>query len=78
MATTQIQKDHARLLENLRVLQKNFTVKRCAEFIGKSEGAWRYKMKEPWALFSYDEFKSLAKFCKVDFVQLLEGELKLR
>lgn len=77
MAANEIQKDHARLLENLRVLQKAFSVKRCAGFIGKSEGAWRYKMKEPWALFSYDELRALAKFCKIDFAQLLTGNLRI-
>lgn len=78
MKQTETQRDHIRLLENMRIIQKTFTAKRCAEFIGKSESAWRYKMKEPWALFSYDEFKALSKFCKVDLMQLLQGSLQLR
>lgn len=74
---TETQKDHARLLSNLQILQKTYTVKRCAGFIGKTPGAWRYKMKEPWALFTYDELRALAKFCKVDFAQLLTGNLRI-
>ena len=34
-------------------------------------------MKEPWKAFSYDDFKLLAKYCKVDFVKLMDGELKI-
>lgn len=34
-------------------------------------------MKEPWALFTYDELRALAKFCKVDFAQLLTGNLRI-
>ena len=72
------QKDHARLYQNLRFLQKAYTVKCLSEYLGISEGTWRYRMKEPWKLFSYDDFKSLSKFCKIDFVQLLEGSLSIR
>lgn len=73
-----VKKDHARLLDNLKTLQKLYTVKRLSNYLGISEGTWRYRMKEPWKLFSYDDFKCLAKFCRVDFVQLLEGDLKVR
>lgn len=73
-----IKKDHARLLGNLKTLQKAFTAKRLSGFLGISEGAWHYRMKEPWKLFGYDDFKALSKFCKVDFAQLLEGTLTIK
>lgn len=73
-----IKKDHARLLCNLQTLQKAYTVKRLSGFLGISEGTWHYRMKEPWKLFGYDDFKTLSKFCKVDLMQLLEGSLTIK
>lgn len=74
----QVQRDHVRLLDNLKTLQKIYTAKELSKFLGISEGTWRNRMKEPWRLFCYDDFKLLSKFCRVDLMQLLEGELKVR
>lgn len=76
--TNQTAKDHVRLLNNLQTLQKAFTAKELSKYIGVSEGTWRNKMKEPWRRFSYDEFKALARFCRVEFQQLVEGYLQVR
>jgi hypothetical protein len=35
-------------------------------------------MKEPWKQFGLDDFRLLSKYCRVDFVQLVDGEIKLR
>jgi len=35
-------------------------------------------MKEPWRKLSYDDLRQLAKYCRVDFVTLVDGELKIR
>ncbi len=74
---TDIQRDHKRLLENLRLLQTIFTAAALAEVLGVSKNTWSNRMKEPWKAFSYDDFKMLAKYCKVDFVKLMDGELKI-
>ena len=74
---TDIQRDHKRLLENLRLLQTVFTAAALAEALGVSKNTWSNRMKEPWKAFSYDDFKMLAKYCKVDFVKLMDGELKI-
>lgn len=70
--------EHARLLTNLQQLQKLFTVKKLSEVIGVSERTWSNRMKEPWKLFSYDDFMIIAAFCKVDFLQLVSGTLTIR
>lgn len=75
---TDIQRDHKRLLENLRIIQKIFSAAKLAEVLGISKNTWTNRMKEPWRAFSYDDFKTLAKYCRVDFIQLVDGELKIR
>jgi len=49
-----------------------------AEVLGISKNTWSNRMKEPWKAFSYDDFKMLAKYCKIDFIALVDGELKIR
>lgn len=79
MTAKEIHRDHQRLLNNLKLLQTTFRVKPLCDALGfKSEATWFNRMKEPWRLFSYDDFKILSRFCKVDFVQLVDGELKVR
>ena len=75
---TAVQKDHQRLLENLSRLQKLHTAKALSEIIGVDRSTWTRKMKEPWRTFSYDELRSISRYCKIDFVQLVDGEIKLR
>lgn len=75
---TDIQRDHKRLLENLRTIQKIFSAAKLAEVLGISKNTWTNRMREPWRAFSYDDFKTLAQYCRVDFIQLVNGELKIR
>lgn len=75
---TDIQRDHKRLLENLRTIQKIFSAAKLAEVLGISKNTWTNRMREPWRAFSYDDFKTLANYCRVDFIQLVNGELKIR
>lgn len=74
---TDIQRDHKRLLDNLTLLQTVFTAA-LAEVLGISKNTWTNRMKEPWKSFSFDDFRLIARHCKVDFVQLVDGELKIR
>lgn len=75
---TSVQRDHIRLLENLKTVQKIFSAAKLAEVLGISKNTWTNRMKEPWKAFSYDDFKAISKYCKIDFVQLVDGEIKLR
>lgn len=75
---TDIQRDHKRLHDNLTLLQTIFTAATFAEVLGVSKNTWTNRMKEPWRAFSYDDFKALAKYCRVDFIALVDGELKIR
>lgn len=74
MNTTQ--RDHQRLLDNLRILQRHYTAETLAEVIGKSKGTWQNRMKTPW-LFTYSELRAISRYCRVDFVQLVDGEIKI-
>ena len=74
----QIARDHARLLENLKRIQKNYSVAELADLLGISKVTWISRMKEPWRLFSYENLRSIARYCHIDFVQLVDGEIKLR
>lgn len=78
MNTKEIQREHQRLLGNLRLIQKTTTVREMCELLDISPKTWTNRMKEPWKLFSIDDFRAIARYCKVDFIQLVDGELKLR
>lgn len=73
-----VKKDHERLLQNLRTIQKNYKVQELAAVLGISTVTWTARMKEPWRLFSYDDFRLLAKYCKVDFVHIVDGTIGLK
>lgn len=75
---TDIQRDHKRLLENLRTIQKIFSAAKLAEVLGISKNTWSNRMKEPWKAFCYDDFRALAKYCKVDFITLVDGTLSIK
>lgn len=70
--------DHQRLLKNLKLVQAQFGVDELSSSIGASKATWHNRMKEPWRLFSYDDLRAIAKYCKVDFVQLIDGYLSLK
>lgn len=78
MKTSEIQRDHQRLLSNLRLVQKQYTIARLANVPDISKATWLNRMKEPWRMFSYDDFKIVADYCKIDIVTLMHGELKLQ
>ena len=78
MKSTERQKDHQRLLANLKTLQRLYTKKALCELLGISSATWTNRMKEPWRSFTYDDFKAMAIYCTVDFGQLMEGTLQLR
>ena len=71
--------DHQRLMSNLKLMQNQFGVDGLSDAIGaKSKATWHNRMKEPWRLFSYDDLRAIAKYCNVDFVQLIDGYLTLK
>ena len=74
---TDIKRDHQRLLDNLKLLQKLHTKARLCEVLGISSATWTNRMKQPWRSFSYDDFKAISRYCKVDMSQLIEGTLKV-
>lgn len=72
-----VRKDHQRLLHNLRLIQKNFGCKELCSLLGISKNTWINRMKEPWARLSYDNLRSIARYTGIDFIQLVDGEIKL-
>lgn len=72
-----IQREHQRLSDNLRILQQQFSAEKLAECIGKSKGTWQNRMKTPWD-FTYSELRAISRYCRVDFILLVDGEIKLR
>lgn len=77
MKAAERQKDHQRLLNNLKLIQKSYGVTELSDLLGVSKPTWTAKMKEPWRRFSYDEFYLIASYCRIDFMQLMSGELKI-
>ena len=73
-----MRKDHQRLLDNLKLIQKTYSVKELSEAIGVSKTTWVARMKEPWRMFSYDDFRLIATFCGINFTEILDGEIRLK
>ena len=71
-------KEHQRLMSNLKLIQKNYTVSELSELLDISVNTWTNRMKEPWRKFSYDDLRAIAHYCRIDFVQLVDGELHIR
>ena len=69
---------HENLLSNLKLLQKLHTAQALADLLGISKATWTNRMKEPWKQFGLDDFRLLSKYCRVDFVELVNGRLKLK
>lgn len=78
MNAKDVQRDHKRLLDNLRMIQKKYNVKDLSKLLGISPNTWTNRMKQPWKAFSYDDFRLLSRYCEIDFITLMEGEIKLR
>ena len=69
---------HENLISNLRLLQKLHTAQALADLLGISKATWTNRMKEPWKQFGLDDFRLLSKYCRVDFVELIDGRLRLK
>lgn len=72
-----IKKDHARLLSNLRIVQKQYTADKLCKLLGISNATWTNRMKEPWRYFSYDDLRQISRYAKIDFITLVDGEVKI-
>lgn len=70
--------DHERLLNNLKLIQRNYSVSELSGLLGISINTWTNRMKEPWRLFSYDDFRAISRYCKIEFMQLMEGVLSIK
>lgn len=75
---TERQRDHQRLLDNLKLIQKNYSVDELTGLLGITKATWYNRMKEPWRCFSYDDFKAISTYCRIELSQLIEGTLQLR
>lgn len=73
----EIQRDHQRLLDNIRMLQKIHGAETLRTAIGVSKATWTNRMREPWRMFSYDDFRLISAVCKVDFMALVNGTLSI-
>ena len=73
-----IAKAHQRLKDNLELIQKNFTVAELSVVLDISMNTWTNRMNEPWKRFSYDDLYMIAQYCRVDFISLVTGELRIR
>ena len=78
MTASERQRDHQRLKNNLKLVQKNYSVAELSDLLGIIKPTWISKMKEPLRKFSYDEFYLTAQYCRIDCIQLISGELKIR
>ena len=73
-----VRKDHERLLNNLKLIQKQHSVSELSDLLGISKPTWIARMKEQWCKFSYDDFVLISQYCRIDFATLICGELKIR
>lgn len=78
MTAKELQQDHRRLLNNLKLLQTQYSATTLSEIIGVSRATWFNRMKEPWRSFCYDDFKAISRHCKIDVIQIIDGELKIK
>ena len=72
------QRDHQRLMNNLKILQRLYSRDALCKLLDISLATWTNRMKEPWRKFSYDDFKAISSYCKIEFSQLMEGTIQLR
>ena len=47
MKAAERQKDHQRLMNNLRLIQKNYSISELSELLGISKPTWIARMKSP-------------------------------
>ena len=70
-------KDHQRLLDNLKLIQRNYGIKNLCDLLGVTKNTWINRMHEPWARFSYDDLRSIARYTKIDFITIVDGTIAL-
>lgn len=71
------EKDQQRLKNNLELIQRIFTVAELSVVLEISINTWTNRMKAPWKRFSYNDLRTIAQYCQIDFVKLVDGELKI-
>ena len=58
-------------------VKKHSSVTELSELLGISKPTLIARMKEPWARFTYDDLLAIAEHFRIDFVQMLTGEIKI-
>lgn len=74
---TEAQKDHNRLIHNLKLIESGRTSREMAALLNVSAPAYCKKRKYP-ELLTYAEIKALCKSAKVSVADFTGGELRLR
>lgn len=69
-------KDHDRLLCNLKLIQGNRSLDDMAKMLDMSKSTYIRKAKNPES-FTYKEMKRLCDFTKVDIAAFVSGKLKV-
>ena len=74
---TESQKDHNRLIRNLKLIESGRTSREMAALLNVSAPTYCKKRKYP-ELLTYAEIKALCKSAKVSVADFAGGELRLR
>lgn len=74
---TDIQKEHKRLLKNLKLIVSQTTYEEIALLLGVTPKTICQRMKEPWRLFSFDDYWLICTHYKVDFSRFMTEELRI-
>jgi hypothetical protein len=72
-----IQKEHMRLLNNLKLIASQTTYEEIAALLGVTQKTICQRMKEPWRLFSFDDYWLICEHYKVDFNRFMTEELHI-
>ena len=73
---TEKQKDHDRLIDNLRLIQGRRSNEDMATILGVSRSTYIRKVKQPESL-TYQEIKRLCDFTRVDIASFVSGKLRV-
>ena len=73
---TDKEKDHARLIDNLRLIQGRRSNEDMATILGVSRSTYIRKVKQPESL-TYQEIKRLCDFTRVDIASFVSGKLRV-
>lgn len=74
---TEAQKDHNRLINNLKLIESGRTSREMAALLNVSAPTYCKKRKYP-ELLTYAEIKALCKSAKISVADFAGGELRLR